>query len=59
MDKVFRFRSANGVIYGNDPNAFSKRVTTSSARCMLNELYEIANKHDSEATQAAIKKHNA
>ncbi len=55
----FKFRSIMGKIYSTDPDAFDPKLTTSRARSLLNDLYEIANRCDPEATKSVLKKNNA
>lgn len=54
-----RFRSQNGVIYSNDQNAFTPRVSTGQARKILNALYDELAKHDKESADKICKQFNA
>ena len=56
--KIFRFRSSNGNIYSNSPEATEPRLTISRARILLNELYEIAIMHDPESVKMVCNKNN-
>lgn len=54
-----RFRSMAGSIRSANPDASRPKLTTTSARCLLNDLYFELAKHDPEAAERICKTHNA
>lgn len=57
--RVRRFGSLNGNIISNAENAFERRVTTTRAKWILNELYAELAKHDQDAAERICRSHNA
>lgn len=57
--RVRRFGSLNGNIISNAENAFERRVTTTRAKWILNELYAELAKHDPDAAERICRSHNA
>jgi hypothetical protein len=56
---VGRFRSLNGQVISNRPDAFEPRLTTTRAKWILNELYAELSKHDQGAAEQICRRHNA
>lgn len=58
-DKRPRFRSFSGAIRSANPEASRPKLTTTTARGLLNDLYFELAKHDPEAAERICKTHNA